>query len=132
MKNKSLADAVAMGRKIYDNLKKAIQYIVSIHIPIILVVTLPLLLAWKFTNIFSPVHVIFLELIMGPTCSIIYENEPMEPGTMLRPPRRLFSTFLSARQLRTSIIQGLLITFAGSGLWFLLVIAVGVLNFLVV
>ncbi len=105
-----MTDAVALGRKIYDNLKKAIQYIVSIHIPIILIVTLPLLLAWKFTNIFSPVHVIFLELIMGPTCSIIYENEPMEPGTMQRPPRKMGATFLSLKQLSISIIQGLMIT----------------------
>ncbi|HEY6503419.1 MAG TPA: cation-translocating P-type ATPase, partial [Chitinophagaceae bacterium] len=105
-----MTDAVASGRKIYDNLKKAIQYIVSIHIPIILIVALPLLLMWKFTNIFSPVHVIFLELIMGPTCSIIYENEPMEPGTMQRPPRKTGATFLSLRQLSVSILQGLMIT----------------------
>jgi P-type Ca2+ transporter type 2C len=105
-----MTDAVALGRKIYDNLKKAIQYIVSIHIPIILIVTLPLLLVWKFTIIFSPVHVIFLELIMGPTCSIIYENEPMEPGTMQRAPRKMGTTFLSLKQLSISIIQGLMIT----------------------
>jgi Ca2+-transporting ATPase len=105
-----MTEAVALGRKIYDNLKKAIQYIVSIHIPIILVVTLPLLLMWKFTDIFSPVHIIFLELIMGPTCSIIYENEPMEQGTMRRSPRKMTSTFLSLRQLALSIIQGLAIT----------------------
>ncbi|KAA9041097.1 cation-translocating P-type ATPase [Ginsengibacter hankyongi] len=105
-----LTEAVALGRKIYDNLKKAIQYIVSIHIPIILIVTLPLLLGWKFNEIFTPIHVIFLELIMGPTCSIIYENEPMEPGTMLRLPRRLSSTFLSGKQLQISIVQGLMIT----------------------
>lgn len=110
-----MTDAVALGRKIYDNLKKAIQYIVSIHIPIILIVTLPLLL-WKFTDIFSPVHVIFLELIMGPTCSIIYENEPMEPGTMLRPPRKMGSNFLSLRQLTLSIMQGLMITLGCLGL----------------
>lgn len=105
-----MTDAVALGRKIYDNLKKAIQYIVSIHIPIILIVTLPLLFLWKFTDIFSPVHVIFLELLMGPTCSIIYENEPMEPGTMQRPPRKAGATFLSLRQLTLSIVQGLVIT----------------------
>jgi Ca2+-transporting ATPase len=105
-----MTDAVALGRKIYDNLKKAIQYIVSIHIPIILIVTLPLLLGWIFHDIFSPVHVIFLELIMGPTCSIIYENEPLEPGTMLRPPRKAGATFLSLKQLSMSIIQGLMIT----------------------
>ncbi len=115
-----MTDAVALGRKIYDNLKKAIQYIVSIHIPIILIVTVPLLFSWKFTDIFSPVHVIFLELIMGPTCSIIYENEPMEPGTMSRPPRQLSSTFLSAKQLRTSIVQGLVITAGCLGLGYYL------------
>jgi Ca2+-transporting ATPase len=113
-----MTEAVALGRKIYDNLKKAIQYIVSIHIPIILIVMLPLLLGWAFTEIFSPVHVIFLELIMGPTCSIIYENEPMEPGTMNRPPRALSSTFLSFRQLLASILQGLMITAACLGLGF--------------
>ena len=102
--------AVAMGRKIYDNLRKAIRYIVSIHIPIILVVMLPLLLGWPYTGIFSPVHVIFMELIMGPTCSIIYENEPMEAGTMQRPPRPAGSGFLSLRDLSLSIIQGLVIT----------------------
>ena len=105
-----MVDAVAAGRKIYDNLKKAIQYIVSIHIPIILIVVLPLLLAWRFTTIFTPVHVIFLELIMGPTCSIIYENEPMEPGTMQRKPLIMGTSFLSFKQLSMSLIQGLIIT----------------------
>src|SRR5580765_1819164 len=116
-----MTDAIALGRKIYDNLQKAIQYIVSIHIPIILIVTLPLLFAWKFANLFSPVHVIFLELIMGPTCSIIYENEPIETGTMKRPPRQLVSTFLSGKQLQTSIIQGLMITAGclGTGYYFM-------------
>lgn len=56
--------AVAMGRRIYANLKKAIQYIISIHIPIILTVFVPLALGWIYPNIFSPVHIIFLELIM--------------------------------------------------------------------
>jgi P-type Ca2+ transporter type 2C len=111
-------DAVALGRKIYDNLKKAIQYIISIHIPIILIVTLPLILSWRFPDIFSPVHVIFLELIMGPTCSIIYENEPMEPGTMQRPPRKMGSTFLSFKQLLISIVQGFMITAACLGVGF--------------
>ena len=105
-----MTDAVALGRKIYSNLKKAIQYIVSIHIPIILIVALPLLLSWHFTNIFSPVHVIFLELIMGPTCSIIYENEPMEPDTMFKKPLKTGATFLSLKQLTISIVQGLMIT----------------------
>ncbi len=102
--------AIATGRRIYDNLKKAIQYIISIHIPIILAVSLPLFLGWIYPDIFTPVHVIFLELVMGPTCSIVFENEPMEDNTMQRPPRRLTETFLNWKELSMSIVQGLCIT----------------------
>ncbi len=105
-----MVDAIALGRKIYTNLKKAIQYIISIHIPIILTVFIPLALGWIYPNIFTPLHIILLELIMGPTCSIVYENEPMEEGTMERPPRPLTETFFNFRELTTSIIQGLAIT----------------------
>ncbi|MEJ7738715.1 MAG: cation-translocating P-type ATPase [Chitinophagaceae bacterium] len=106
----TMVNAVAMGRKIYANLKKAIQYIISIHIPIVLTVFIPLALGWMYPNIFSPVHIIFLELIMGPTCSIIYENEPMENNTMTQPPRPFTTTFSNLKELTTSIIQGLMIT----------------------
>ncbi len=105
-----MVDAVAMGRRIYTNLKKAIRYIISIHIPIILTVFIPLVLGWVYPNIFYPVHIIFLELIMGPTCSIIYENEPMEQNTMLQKPRPYASVFFNATELTTSIIQGMMIT----------------------
>lgn len=105
-----MVDAIAMGRKIYTNLKKAIQYVISIHIPIILTVFIPLALGWVYPNIFSPIHIIFLEIIMGPTCSIIYENEPMEQNTMLREPKALTATFFSWNELSISIVQGLLIT----------------------
>lgn len=105
-----MVDAVAMGRKIYTNLKKAIQYIISIHIPIVLTVFIPLALGWIYPNIFTPVHVIFLELIMGPTCSIIYENEPIEKNSMTQLPRPFTSTFFSWKELATSIVQGLAIT----------------------
>ncbi|MEH6763431.1 MAG: cation-translocating P-type ATPase [Aequorivita antarctica] len=105
-----MVDAVAMGRKIYSNLKKAIQYIISIHIPIILTVFIPLVLGWVYPNIFTPVHVILLELIMGPTCSIVYENEPLEKDSMLQKPRPFSSTFFNWSELFTSIIQGLAIT----------------------
>ena len=102
--------AVAMGRKIYANLKKAIQFIISIHIPIILTVFVPLALGWLYPNIFSPVHIIFLELVMGPTCSIVYENEPIEKNTMTQQPRPFTTTFFNWKELSTSIIQGLIIT----------------------
>lgn len=105
-----LVIGVAAGRRIYANIKKAVQYIISIHIPIILTVSLPLFLGWVFPHIFTPVHVIFLELVMGPTCSIVYENEPIERNAMQRPPRALTDTFLNWRELTISIIQGLVIT----------------------
>jgi Ca2+-transporting ATPase len=105
-----MIDAIAMGRRIYVNLKKAIQYIISIHIPIILIVFIPLALGWLYPNIFTPVHIIFLEIIMGPTCSIIYENEPMEHNLMLQKPRPLTTTFFNLKEITISIIQGLVIT----------------------
>lgn len=95
---------IAAGRRIYANIKKAVQYIISIHIPIILTVSLPLFLGWIFPQIFTPVHVIFLELVMGPTCSIVYENEPMEKNTMTQPPRALGETFLNFSELGISIL----------------------------
>ena len=105
-----LITGIAAGRRIYANIKKAIQYIISIHIPIILTVSLPLFLGWVFPEIFTPVHVIFLELIMGPTCSIVYESEPMEKNTLLQKPRKMTETFLNWKELTLSIIQGLIIT----------------------
>jgi Ca2+-transporting ATPase len=112
-----MVEAIAMGRRIYTNLKKAIQYIISIHIPIIFSVFIPLALGWKYPNIFSPIHIIFLELIMGPTCSIIYENEPIEKNTMLQKPRPFTTDFFNWRELITSIIQGVMITVGTLGVY---------------
>lgn len=113
-----MVDAIANGRKIYYNLKKAIRYIISIHIPIILTVLVPVLLNWHFKNIFSPIHVIFLEMIMGPTCSIFFENEPIERGTMRKPPRQRTENFFSRRELSGSILQGIMITLGVLGVYF--------------
>jgi len=102
--------AIAMGRRIYNNLKKAIQYVISIHIPIILIVFIPITFGWIYPAVFTPVHVIFLELVMGPTCSIIYENEPIEKNLMIQRPRPASKSFFSLKELMLSITQGLVIT----------------------
>ncbi len=107
-----MVKAIAQGRRIYQNLKKAVGYIVSIHIPIILTVALPLLFGWKYINLFSPIHVIFLELVMGPTCSIAFENEPAEHDLMRQRPRRFTDTFFTAGELSLSVVQGLAIALA--------------------
>lgn len=101
--------AIREGRKIFVNLKKAIRYIISIHIPIILVASLPLLLGWKYPTVFTPIHVIFLELIMGPTCSIFFEREPAEPGIMKQLPRNRSGGLFSGQEWGMSVVQGLVI-----------------------
>lgn len=112
-----IADSVEMGRKIYTNLQKAIRYIISIHVPIILVVSVPLFLGWEYASIFSPVHIIFLELLMGPTCSVVYENEPPEKGIMDRDPMSRTGGFISWQKISISIFQGLVITLFALGMY---------------
>jgi P-type Ca2+ transporter type 2C len=102
--------AVQEGRKIYSNLVKAIRYIISIHVPIILTASLPLILGWTYPNIFTPIHVIFMELIMGPTCSIFFEKEPIEEGSVLPGPRSRTMGLFSREELLISVVQGLMIT----------------------
>ena len=114
----SMVTAIAQGRRIYQNFKKAVFYVVSIHIPIVLAVAVPLLAGWKFANLFTPVHIIFLELVMGPTCSIAFENEPAEAGQMHQPPRPLTATFLAGAELGRSLAQGLGIAAAVLGVYY--------------
>ncbi|HVS96564.1 MAG TPA: cation-translocating P-type ATPase [Puia sp.] len=103
-----ITEAVLHGRTVHNNLKKAIRYLVSIHIPIILTVALPLLLGWKYTAVFTPIHIVFLELIMGPTCSIFYEREPAETGIMDRPAVVGSGGFFTRREAVHTVLQGLL------------------------
>lgn len=104
-----ITEAIYQGRKTFNNLKKAVRYIISIHTPIILTASLPVILGWKFPNIFTPIHVIFLEIIMGPTCSIFYEREPAEKDIMSIPPRERSQTMFTWNELLTSLLQGLII-----------------------
>jgi Ca2+-transporting ATPase len=105
-----ITEAIYQGRKIFNNLKKAVRYIISIHTPIILTASLPVIFGWKFPNIFTPIHVIFLEIIMGPTCSIFYEREPAEKDIMSLPPRERSHTMFTWNELLTSLLQGVIIS----------------------
>jgi Ca2+-transporting ATPase len=107
-----MVEAIRQGRKIFHNLKKAVRYIISIHIPIILTASIPIVLGWQYPNIFTPIHVIFLELIMGPTCSIFFEREPVEADIMQVPPRQKTVSLFSGSELSVSIIQGVIIALA--------------------
>ncbi len=101
--------AIREGRKIFSNLKKAVRYIISIHIPIILTASLPVIFGWAYPNIFTPIHVIFMELIMGPTCSIFFEKEPVEENIMQQVPRDRTAGMFTRREILLSVVQGIVI-----------------------
>lgn len=101
----SIVMAVRMGRRIYDNIKKAMNYIISIHVPIAGLSLLPVLLGWPI--VLFPVHIAFLELIIDPVCSVVFEAEKEEKDIMRRKPRRKDEPLFDARILASSALQGL-------------------------
>lgn len=113
-----MVTAISEGRRIFNNLKKAVRYIISIHIPIILIASMPLVFGWAYPNIFTPIHVIFLELIMGPTCSIFFEKEPVEETIMQQTPRERNSGLFTREELLISVVQGIIIALAGLILYY--------------
>jgi P-type Ca2+ transporter type 2C len=113
-----VTEAIRQGRKIYFNLKKAIRYIISIHVPIIVTASVPLLLGWSYPNIFTPIHIIFLELIMGPTCSIFFEREPVEAAIMTLPPRARSKFMFTGNELQLSLSQGAVIAIGTLSLYY--------------
>ena len=98
----SLVTAVQHGRRVFANLRKAIAFVVAVHVPIVGLSMLPVLLDWPM--LLMPVHVLFLQLIIDPACSVIFEAEPAEDDIMRAPPR------LSAARLfdRAVLLRGLL------------------------
>ncbi len=100
----SIVRAVRMGRRIFDNLKKAMAYLLAIHVPIAGMSLIPVLFNWPL--LFMPVHIAFLHLIIDPACSIVYEVEPAESGVMTRPPRDPQRPLFSKGVLFLSILQG--------------------------
>ncbi len=100
----SIVEAIRLGRRIFDNLRKAMSFVFGVHVPIAGLALIPVLLKWPL--VLMPVHVVFLELIIDPACSIAFEAEPAEPGSMQRRPRRPDEPLLSRRRLAISFFQG--------------------------
>jgi Ca2+-transporting ATPase len=100
----SIVAAIRMGRRIFDNLRKALSYILAVHVPIAGVALLPLLFGWPI--VFFPVHVVFLELIIDPACSIAFEAEPEEPDTMWRGPRKPSAALFDSRDVIVGVSEG--------------------------
>ncbi|OIQ85043.1 calcium-transporting ATPase 1 [mine drainage metagenome] len=103
----SIVHAVRLGRGIFDNLRKGMAYIFAVHIPIVGLSFIPLLLGWP--AVFAPVHIVFLEMIINPACSIAFEAEPAEANVMHRPPRPPKEPLFGRRILLISLFQGFVV-----------------------
>ncbi len=100
----TIVDAIRLGRRIFSNLHKAMAYVLAVHVPIAGMALLPLLFGLPL--VLAPVHIVFLELIIDPACSIVFEAEPEERDSMERPPRRAEAPLFSLRTLLLSLLQG--------------------------
>jgi Ca2+-transporting ATPase len=103
----SIVKAVRLGRRIFDNLRKAMAYILAVHVPIAGLSLIPVLLKWPM--VLMPVHVVFLELIIDPACSIAFEAEKEEKNIMNRPPRGQKEPLFSRSTVIRSVLQGSMI-----------------------
>jgi Ca2+-transporting ATPase len=100
----SIVAATRTGRRIYDNLRNAAAYVFAIHVPIAGMSVLPVLLGWPL--VLMPVHIVFLELIIDPACSLVFEAEPEEDDVMSRPPRPPDLPLFSSRLVTLAVLQG--------------------------
>jgi Ca2+-transporting ATPase len=103
----SIVRAVKLGRRIFDNLKKAMSYIFAIHVPIAGMSLLPVLLGWPI--MLFPAHIAFLELIIDPVCSVVFEAEPEEKDVMKRPPKKIDEPVFDKRTILLSVLQGFVV-----------------------
>ncbi len=104
----SIVAAIRLGRKIFDNLQKAMSYIIAIHIPIIGLALVPAFFTW-LPLLLMPLHIVFMELIIDPVCSIAFESEKEEKGIMSRPPRNPDKKFFGGKKILASAIEGVLL-----------------------
>jgi len=118
----TIVDTIMDGRRIYDNIKKAVGYVFTIHIPIAFASLLaPLLGISPASLLLLPLHVVLLELVIDPTCSIVLERQPAEKDIMQRPPRNPKEKLLTAAMLAKSVMQGLAIFGASFAVYYIFV-----------
>ena len=101
----SIVRGVRMGRRIHGNLARAITYIIAVHVPIMGLALVPLLAGWPL--LLMPVHVMLVEMLVDPACSVVLEAEPEEFRVMRRPPRLLGEPLFSGVRVRWGLLQGL-------------------------
>lgn len=104
----SIVAGIHRGRLIFANIRKALAYVISIHIPITLLSIVPVAVGWPL--LLLPVHIVLLELIIDPASTLLFENQPAGEEIMLNPPRSLKSKLFSKYDFLRSVAQGLLIS----------------------
>jgi Ca2+-transporting ATPase len=109
----SIVGAVRLGRRIHENLRRAMAYVLAVHVPTTGLALLPLLVGWPM--VLFPVHIVFLELMIDPACSMAFEAEPGDPGLMRRPPRPVDAPLFDRRMLGVAALQGLALLAASLG-----------------
>ncbi len=109
----SIVGAVRLGRRIFDNLRKSMSYILAVHVPIAGAALLPVLLGWP--TLMFPLHIAFLELVIDPACSLVFENEPSEADVMQRKPRNPQAPLFAGTTLLLALLQGLVVLLAVLG-----------------
>ena len=112
----AIVAAIRLGRRIFANLRQAMVYTLAVHIPIIGLSVLPVMFGMPL--ILAPIHIAFLELIIDPACSIVFEAEPGNPGLMAQPPRSVSEHLVSTRQIVLSLVQGCLVTLAAVAFYY--------------
>lgn len=111
----AIVQAIHRGRKTFANLRQAMVYTLAVHVPIIGLALLPVLFGWPL--VLAPLHIAFLELVIDPACSIVFEAERGAADLMQRPPRRASEPLLPGRLLLLSLLQGGAVTAAVVGLY---------------
>lgn len=101
----SIVGGVRLGRRIFTNLRRALTYITAVHVPIAGLAVAPLVLG--LPPLLLPMHVVLLELVIDPTCSLVFEAEPSDEKAMRRPPRRPNEPLFGSRQIALAVLQGL-------------------------
>ena len=101
----ALVEALRAGRRIFSNMRKSVAYVCAIHVPIAMLALLPPLFGWPV--LLFPLHIVIMELLIDPACSLAFEAEPDEPGLMRQPPRPRDAALLAPRKLAAALLRGL-------------------------
>ncbi|PKA26239.1 metal-transporting ATPase [Leptospira sp. mixed culture ATI2-C-A1] len=101
----SILESVRIGRQIFDNLKKALGYLIGVHIPIVGITFFPIIFDWPIV-VLSAIHIVFMEMVIDPTCTIVFERESQESDLMKRKPRETSEPLLDRELFINSLIQG--------------------------